>query len=89
MNVLGKEGSLRKAISGDLEEFTVSVLFPNRNLGINTPQSSLNSLGAEIKDIDRPDVGTLAGATQGGQPPNSSYYAARKAKSGGRHANHR
>ena len=64
--VLGKEEALQKVIDKDLEEGLVSGPFSWEQLSIKYPKVLLNSLGAEIKDLTKPDVRMLVDATQGG-----------------------
>ena len=63
---LGKEEALRKVIDQDLQKGLVSRPFSESDLGEKYNPFLLNSSGAEIKELSRPDVITLADATQGG-----------------------
>ena len=63
--VLSKEDALQKAICKDLEEGLVSGPFSETGILGKYPKVLLNSTGAEIKDLNRPDVRTVADATQG------------------------
>ena len=62
---LCKERALQKAIGGDLEDGLVSVPLPESGLIVNYPQVLSESLG-RITDLTRPDMVTLADATQWG-----------------------
>ena len=64
--VLGKEEALQKVIDKDLEEGLLSGSFSLEQLYSKYPKVLLNSLGAEIKDLAKPDVRMLVGATQCG-----------------------
>ena len=64
--MLGKEEALQKVIDKDLEEGLVPGPFSWEQLSTKYPKVLLNSLGAEIKDLAKPDVRALADATQGG-----------------------
>ena len=64
--VVGKEEALQKAIWQDSEEGPVSGPFSESELRAKYHRVLLNSSGGlGIKDLTRPDVRTLAGATQG------------------------
>ena len=71
--VLGKAAALQKAIDKDLAEGLVSGPFPESEVLAKYHRVLLNSLGAEIEDLAKPDVGTLVDATQGG-PTNTSVW---------------
>ena len=64
--VLGKEEALQKVIGEELGEGLVSVPFAESELRAKYPRVLLNSLGAEMEDLTKPDVGTLVDETQGG-----------------------
>ena len=57
---------MQKVISEDLEEGLLSGHLPLEQLHAKYHKVLLNSLGAEIKDIAKPDVRMLVGAAQGG-----------------------
>ena len=79
---LGKEEALQKVIGKDLEEGLVSGPYSLEQLSSKYPKALLNSLGAEIKDLTKPDVRMLVGATHGGrQPAYTSNNATNKTKS--------
>ena len=63
--VLCKEEALPKVIGRYLEEGLVAGPFSESKLRGKYHQVLLNSFGAEIKDLTRPDVRTLGDATQG------------------------
>ena len=63
---LGKSGAFQKAIEDDLEEVSVYGPFSESELRAKYTKCLLNSLGAEIKDLTRPDVRTLCDAAHGG-----------------------
>ena len=65
-NSVCKEEALRKVIGGDLEGGLVSAPCSDSALMAKYSKAPLNSPGPEIKDLARPDVRTLADATQGG-----------------------
>ena len=84
--VLGK-GGLQKVIGNDSVDGLISGPFSESELRRNPPpQVLLGSLGAEVKDLTRPDVRTLADAAQEGEPTHASRNANRQAQSCGRHA---
>ena len=58
--------ALQKVIYKDSEEGFVSVPFALEELYGKYRKVLLNSIGAGIKDLTKPDVGTLVDATQGG-----------------------
>ena len=63
---LGKEGDFGKVIDKDSAGGLVSGPFAESELRANYHQVLLNSLGAEMGDLAKPDVGTLVYAPHWG-----------------------
>ena len=64
--VLGKGDAAQKAIGKDLDGCLASGPFAESELRDKYHKVLLNSLGRAAQDLAKPDVGTLADATQGG-----------------------
>ena len=64
--VIGKENAPQQVIDEDMAGGWYMALSPDRSLGMSTHQVHLNSIGAEIKELEKPDVGALVDDTKGG-----------------------